>query len=215
MLHCAEPCRGRYNLGNALCRSARPVEAVDALLSCLRLAPVSAPRYVNLAHALRHLALLDQAQAMAEFGVELLPHVPDAKICLANVLHDRRIAAAAVLYRQVLEVAPGHAGALSSLGNTLRAMGHLGEALSAHARAVYAAPGDPEFRFSRALTLLAAGDFAQGWEEYEWRWRRPRRFVRVALAKPGAEKTSPAAPYCCMRSRGWETHCNSFVMCEW
>jgi len=170
-----------YNLGNALAGAGRTVEAVDALLACLRIAPDFGPGYVNLANALRHLALLDQAQAMAELGVRHLPDVPEARLCLGAVLHDQgAFAAAAAVYRAVLLDVPGHAGALSSLGNSLRAMGRLDAALAAHGQAVAAAPDDAEIRFSRATALLAAGDFAEGWAEYEWRWRRaevrPRGF---------------------------------------
>ena len=171
----------RYNLGNALLTVGRPVEAVDAFLACIRIAPDFGAAYVNLANALGRLALLEPAQEMAELGVRLLPDVPEAKICLGNVLHDKsEYGMAAALYEEVLRAVPGHAGVLSSLGNTLRAMGCLDDALVAHQRAVEAAPDEPEFHFSRATALLTAGDFAEGWEEYEWRWRRvqgrPRGF---------------------------------------
>jgi hypothetical protein len=136
-------------------------------------APGFGAGYVNLATTLRGLTLLEQAQAMAEVAVQLLPREPEATLCLASVLHDRADYRGAVgLYRQALEAVPLHAGALSSLGNSLRAMGRLSEALAVHDRAVAAAPDDAEIRYSRAAALLAAGDFAAGWPEHEWRWRR-------------------------------------------
>jgi Flp pilus assembly protein TadD len=162
-----------YNLGNGLLQAGRPVEAVEAFVSCLRLAPDFGAAYVNLATVLRRLALLDQARAMAALGVRHLPQAPEAKICLAGVLHDQaEYEAAAVLYRQVLGCVPDHAGALSSLGNTLCAMGNLTAALAMHGRAVAVAPGDAGFHFNFAVALLAAGDFAWGWHEFEWRWQR-------------------------------------------
>ncbi len=164
-----------FNLGNALAKVGRPVEAADMFVACLRQTPDFAAAYVNLATTLRGLTLLENAQAMAEIAVRLLPVEPEAKLCLAAILHDRaEYAAAAQLYRQALALAPGHAGALSSLGNSLRAMGQLTEALEAHDQAVAAAPDDAEIRFNRATALLAAGDFAAGWNEHEWRWRRAR-----------------------------------------
>jgi hypothetical protein len=37
------------------------------------------------------------------------------------------------------------------------------------------------------MVLLAMGDMAAGWKEYEWRWKLPRLDVRVdATADPGA-----------------------------
>ncbi len=161
-----------YNLGNTLLRAGRPVEAIEAYLRCVRLAPKFGPGYVNLADTLRRLGLLDQARWAAATGLALLADVPEAQTCLASVLHDSaEYERAAALYRQALEQAPTP-GTLTSLGNTLRAMGRLADALDAHERALATAPGDAEVRFSRALTLLAAGDWERGFPEYEWRWHR-------------------------------------------
>jgi len=118
---------------------------------------------------------------MAKLGVQYLPTVAEAKICLADILHDSSdFAMAATLYRQALDIAPDHPGALSNLGNTLNAMGCLSDALVLHDRAVAAVPDEAEFHFSLAAALLAAGNYARGWDEYEWRWRRsqaqPRGF---------------------------------------
>ena len=64
-------------------------------------------------------------------------------------------------------------------------------------------PGLAQAHFSRAFVLLLLGDYAAGWKEYEWRWRIPafnapaRRFAQPIW--DGA--TSPAARFCCMRSK--------------
>lgn len=170
-----------YNLGNALLTAGRPVEAVDSFLVCLRVAPGFGAAYVNLSEGLRRLGLLDDAHWAAENGVSHLPGVPEAQIALANVLHDKaEYEAAASVYRNLLAHAPNRAGVLSNLGSTLHAMGRLPEALAMHNRAVSLAPGVPDFHFGRGTTLLAAGDYRQGWAEYEWRWQRkqarPRSF---------------------------------------
>jgi hypothetical protein len=44
-------------------------------------------------------------------------------------------------------------------------------ALQALERAIALAPDYADAHWNRALTLLLAGDFAQGWPAYEWRWR--------------------------------------------
>jgi tetratricopeptide (TPR) repeat protein len=170
-----------FNLGNALIKTGRSVEAVESFVACLRLAPDFGAAYVNLACTLRTLGLLEQARSMAELGVRYLPSVAEAKICLADILHDSSDYAAAVaLYRQALDITPDHPGALSNLGNALNALGCLSDALVLHERAVAAVPDEAEFHFSLAAALLAAGDYARGWGEYEWRWRRsqaePRGF---------------------------------------
>ena len=100
------------------------MEAVEAFVACLRAAPEFGAAYLNLASTLRGLVMLDQAKAMAEHAVRYIPDGVEARLCLAAVLHDRAEYAAAVrLYRYVLAREPCHAGALSSLGNSLRALG--------------------------------------------------------------------------------------------
>ena len=162
-----------FNLGHALSAAGRPVEAVDAYLACLRAAPAMGPAYLNLATTLRRLALLDHASAMGARALSLLPDEPEALLCLAAIRHDQtRHEEAAGLYREALSRMPGHAGALSSLGNSLRALRQFPAAIAAHDAAVAAAPDDAAARFNRACCLLAVGDYLGGWPDYEWRWRR-------------------------------------------
>ncbi|HSU04548.1 MAG TPA: tetratricopeptide repeat-containing glycosyltransferase family protein [Acetobacteraceae bacterium] len=168
-----------YNLGNCLLRVGRLVEAIEAYLGCVRKAPEFGAGYVNLADTLRRLGLLDQARWAAEHGLTLLPEMAEAETCLASVLHDSaQYERAAELYQRALERAPT-AGTFTSLGNTLRAMGRVDQALEAHESAIATAPGDAEARFSRALTLLSAGDYGRGFADYEWRWLRSEGGARA------------------------------------
>jgi Tfp pilus assembly protein PilF len=174
-----------FNLANAQLQAGHAVESAETLVRCLRRAPEFGDAHINLANILLRLGMLDQARGFATAGVQLMPDSPHALLCLAGILHhagDHE--AAAATYQMALHHAPDHGGALSSLGNTLRAMGRLDEALAAHDRAIAAPPEtDPHHataRFHRATTLLAAGTFAEGWAEYEWRWRRPGHPPRFA-----------------------------------
>ncbi len=174
-----------FNLANAQLQAGHAVPSAETLVRCLRRAPQFGAAHIALANVLLRFGMLDQARGFATTGVQLMPGSPDALLCLAGILHHAGDHAAAIeAYRMALHYAPGHGGALSSLGNTLRAMGRLDEALAAHDQAIAAAPENtPDhatFRFHRATTLLAAGAFAEGWAEYEWRWRRPGHVPRFA-----------------------------------
>jgi tetratricopeptide (TPR) repeat protein len=148
-------------------------DAVESLVACLQRAPEFGPAYVNLANLLRSFGLLDQARAMAEAAVALLPGDQAPLLCQAAILHDSAdFAGAAALYEALLRTGPNQAGVLSSLGSSLQAMGRLAEALPCHARAVALAPQDADAHYNYADALLAAGDFTAGWAEYEWRWQR-------------------------------------------
>ena len=53
----------------------------------------------------------------------------------------------------------------------LQAQGRPAEAVECHDQAIRLAPGLAEPHLNRAMAWLQMGDFAQGWNEYEWRWR--------------------------------------------
>ena len=165
-----------FNLANAQFQAGAPVDSAETLLRCLRSAPDFAPAYVNLAQVLLRLGLLRQASGIAADATRLLPDSVEAWLALGLTRHHAGDYAGAVAaYQAALRILPHHAGALSSLGNTLRAMGRLQEALVAHKAAVAASPepgpAQATARFHRATTLLAIGDYAAGWPEYEWRWQ--------------------------------------------
>jgi hypothetical protein len=166
-----------FEQGEAHRAAGRLVDAADCFVAGLRHAPTFGPGYVVLADTLRQLGL--PARTMAEQGAALLPGSADAAVCLGSALHDEaEYEAAAEAYRRALALAPDHPGALHNLGNTLRVLGRLEEAMSLLDRAVALLPEEPEFRFSRAAALLAAGDFLPGWDDHEWRWRRAQSQTR-------------------------------------
>jgi len=166
----------RFNLGNALAAAGRPVEAAEAFLAAVQLGPWLGAAWLNLAETMRGLGAIDDAAVMAEQALRLMPGDPIAQQAAGNARHDHGdFAGAAGLYRAALAAAPADAGLWCNLGNALHAGGQPAEARAALERAVALDPEAVEPRFCRALTLLAQGDFARGWAEYEWRFRRPGR----------------------------------------
>ena len=157
----------------ALLHATQPAAAVNHLIEGLRLAPHHGPGYASLANLLAHFGMPAEAKIMAETAVALMPEDPQTLLCLAAILTAQaEFAAAAELYQRVLTAAPGHPGVLSSLANCQMALGATAHALDLHARAVAAAPDDPDLHYNRADSLLAAGQLAAGWAEYEWRLQR-------------------------------------------
>jgi len=76
----------------------------------------------------------------------------------------------------------GHKTAPSNRGNALLRQGRVDEALAAHRLALARDPHHPGVRYNLALTQLRAGNFEEGWQNYEIRWQfrevhpHPRRF---------------------------------------
>ncbi len=169
-----------FGLANALRIAGSLPDAVEAYVQCLRRGPDFGPGYVNMAGALRGLGLLDQALVMAEAAVRLMPGDVDALACIAGLQYDRgNFEGAVEWYGRALAVAPSHAGVLSSLANALQGSGRLDAALVLHDRAYAVAPDQADYRYNRALAMLAAEDYDRGWREHEWRLCRERDLARA------------------------------------
>lgn len=63
--------------------------------------------------------------------------------------------------------------ALAALATVLAERGFAEEALACQAKIVEELPGYALGHFNFAAQLLANGDYARGWREYEWRWHCP------------------------------------------
>ncbi len=74
-------------------------------------------------------------------------------------------------YRRALLIDPGFADAQVNLGAALQAMGRHDAAIAAFDRTLELAPDMPDAHWNKAISLLASGRYAEGWEQYEWRWR--------------------------------------------
>jgi len=99
-----------------------------------------------------------------------------------TLLELARYAEAAESYRHALQLAPELHDARIALASCLHSLGYLNEAQAACDIVLQAVPGHAEAHWNQALLLLLQGNYAMGWQEYEWRWKK-RRF------------TSPSRPF--------------------
>ena len=79
--------------------------------------------------------------------------------------------------RRAVRLDPACAEAQNNVGHSLINLGRSAEAVAFYDAAIAVRGDYPTARFGRAVALLKSGDFARGWQEYEWRWRdcqRPR-----------------------------------------
>jgi tetratricopeptide (TPR) repeat protein len=96
------------------------------------------------------------------------------------LLHtERRFAEAVETFKRA--EALGSQTAASNRGNSLLELGWMGEALEAHAAGVECDPNNAGTQYNLALTQLRLGQWEQGWQNYEsrWRFREVHRIPRV------------------------------------
>ncbi|MBK6982345.1 MAG: glycosyltransferase family protein [Betaproteobacteria bacterium] len=168
--------QARHNLGTTLVELKRPVEALAAFDEAVALNPRYARAFSGRGVALWNLGRLDEALESCDRALALDPAAPGAWINRAIVLLDLdRPAEALESCDRSLALEPADANAHYNRGNALRELGRLDEAVAGFERAVALDPMHAAAHWNLADGLLTRGQFARGWDEYEWRWRLASR----------------------------------------
>lgn len=164
----------RHRLALALLRADRAQEALDHF-DILVAADSSAMAFrIGRADALTILGRLADARSDAEIALAVDPADPAGHIALAAAfLGQGALADAVAALRRALEMEPGSLAALTNLGTVLYHQGDDDGAEVQFAKALAQYPDSAATHWQRAQARLMAGDFAQGWAEYEWRWQMP------------------------------------------
>jgi tetratricopeptide (TPR) repeat protein len=171
---------GYYNnLGNALCGKEQFGEAAVAYRQALGIDPDFALAHYNLGNALvenDEFDGLDEAIAAGRRTILLQPDYAEAYNNLSIALQRKgNFDESISLCRRALALKPDYAEAYSNLGNALRDKGDLDASIAAYRRAIELKPDFAAAHFNLAMVLLLGGDFRQGWAEYEWRLKDPRK----------------------------------------
>ncbi|MGI4977999.1 MAG: tetratricopeptide repeat protein [Janthinobacterium lividum] len=121
-----------------------------------------------------------------------------------------RAEAALAQFRALAARSPGTARHWTNLGNTLRLLGHLDEAVPALRRAAELAPRDGQMRLNHAVALLHAGRLDAGWREYEARLSLPghtalphARLLPALAALPGGPAALRGRRVLCTHEEGF------------
>jgi tetratricopeptide (TPR) repeat protein len=173
------------NFGNALLGLGSPGEAVEAYVKATGLEPDNALAWFNLGNAHAALAEWDEAIGAYRRAVTLADG-PVKQFNLGNALRAAlRLDEAEAAFSRALEHDATFLDALINLGAVQRDRGRLDEAEATLRQALERYPDEAELHWNLALVLLTRGDptrgdWAEGWREYEWRWRTPHfaRFNR-------------------------------------
>jgi tetratricopeptide (TPR) repeat protein len=138
----------------------------------VRLKPDYFEAHNNLGVALNHLGQMEAAADSYRRAVELRPDFMDGHNNLGVLLStQQRFAEAVTAYEKAIRLQPNFPKAHNNLGTALAALGRIEEALACYQQAIAL---DPEYvspHLNRSLSWLLQGRFAEGWPEYEWRWK--------------------------------------------
>jgi tetratricopeptide (TPR) repeat protein len=124
----------------------------------------------------------DDVAACSNLGLEYLSHSGDAR-------------RAQRCFERAVTLDPSCVAAQANLGLALEEQGDVAAAFAHYAKLIDAHPSESEYRWNRGLALLAGGDYARGWDDYELRNGRAGAAPRVFPFPPwqGAELPAGAA----------------------
>ncbi|MEI6560099.1 MAG: tetratricopeptide repeat protein [Rhodospirillaceae bacterium] len=121
--------------------------------------------------------------ASCERALAVDPGYARAWYNIGNARRARNERAAAVAcYRRALALEPDFSKTWNNLGIVLGELGRPDEAMTAYRQALALEPGDASQHMNIAFMLLLKGRYAEGWQEFEWRWLSakyaPHRYAR-------------------------------------
>ena len=172
-----------YNRGLALYELKRLEDALVSYDKAISLDPTSTVAFNNRALVLRDLDRHAEALADCERSLALSPDYVEALSNRGAILQElRRPAEALASFDRALAVQPDTAVAWHNRGHALRGLARYDEAVASYDRAIAMKPDYAEANFNAGLCRLMLGDFARGWDQYEWRgFGEPaRRFTATA-----------------------------------
>jgi tetratricopeptide (TPR) repeat protein len=160
-----------YNLGNVFSAQGKLDDAVACYQRALTLSPDRPDFHNQLGNALRDQGQLEPAMECCQRALALEPSYAEAHYNLGNVFGDQgRLDDALECYERALALRPDYADAHTNLIITLRDQGRIDDAIACCKRALAFHPESADTHFCDAYLRLLAGDFAEGWRKYEWRW---------------------------------------------
>lgn len=178
------------NLGTVLKELGRNLEALESYDQAIRLNPKFAQAYMNRGVVLRNLGRYAEALTSYTNSINLDPN--DFKVFnnFGNALRDLgKFDEALAMYDYAIQLNPNSPETFMDRGNVLTDMNLISKAVASYERSIFLRPDYPGVHLCKALALLVNGQFEEGFELYEWRWRNPK-FGGFARSRPDPKSFS-------------------------
>jgi tetratricopeptide (TPR) repeat protein len=157
-------------------------EAVDCYDRALATDPGRVRAWSNRGHALFQLRRFDAAISSYDHALSGSAGARASRRFIANAYVNRgaalhevgRFDAALDSSERAISADAGLSAAHVNRGTALYSLGLTEAAVQSYDRAIAIEPGDAAAHEGRANALLRLGRFAEGWTEYEWRWKNSK-----------------------------------------
>lgn len=168
-----------YNLGNTYLARKKFDTAEGLYKQALEIKPDYTEAWCNLGSVYRKQNRCEDAIRCFRRALELAPDHADLRCNLGDALHGAgKVEEALEWYKRTLEVKPDHYKASNCMCNAYFDLGNLAESVVWCRRALEIKPDFGDALMNQCLLQLLVGDYANGWRNYEVRWKvyTPRVF---------------------------------------
>jgi tetratricopeptide (TPR) repeat protein len=167
------------NLGSAFLEQGKVEESIPHYLEAIRLRPDYVDAHFNLGNAQRKLNRPQEALGSYRRVLELQPDHLGARLNTGVAYSEEgKLDEAVQVYDEIIQRKPDFGEAYNCKGIARLHQRRSAEALAEFDHGTRLRGDDAEIHLNRALCLLLRGDYATGWQEYEWRWKLKRAAPR-------------------------------------
>jgi tetratricopeptide (TPR) repeat protein len=163
------------NRGNTFKDLGRLEEALGSFERALEINPNYAEAYSNRGNALKDLGRFGHALASYDRALRIKPDNAVTHNNRGMVLQDlNRLEDALDSFDRALKIQPDYVDAHVNRGIALQDLKRIDPALACYESALRINPEHAVAHWNLARCRLLAGDFARGWQGFEWRWKMAR-----------------------------------------
>jgi tetratricopeptide (TPR) repeat protein len=161
-----------YNLGIIWQDKMRFDEAITSYQKTLELNPKHADAYNNLGTIYKEQEQYDKALMYFYRALLSDPRLAKAHVNLGSIYQEQgRLDEAITCYKKALEINPDLDYAYNNMGRVLQDKGQVDNAIACFQNVLKLNPDNALAHWNMACALLLTGNFKQGWQENEWRWK--------------------------------------------
>lgn len=161
------------NIGVVLYKQKKYKEAIEIFKIALNIDPKYYELYSNIGACYNKLKEYEKAIESLNFAIKKDPKHSGAYTNLGNVynkLHDYK--KASKLHEKSILLDPNGSNAYSNVGTSYKNLGQASKAIQAYKKAIELEPNFVNAHFDLSTMYLAKGDYKNGFDEYEWRFRK-------------------------------------------
>lgn len=163
-----------FRKGAELLQGGNAAAALAFFQNALNCDPLNAMIHLHTGAALHDMRRYEEAVASYRQAVGIAPNMGEAFNNMGNSLMALgRFAEAADSFSKSSDLLQLSPVPLAARATALQAVGRIAEAEADCRRAVKLSPLFAAAHWNLALNLLLQGRYEEGWQEYEWRWKKP------------------------------------------